>query len=364
VDDPEKRFTELYDEHHRRVLAYALAHVGRDTAEDVASETFLIAWRRLDDVPDTPLPWLLGVARNLLRRQRDGGNRRRALADRVAALTTPEDLAAWDVADRVIERDSALAAIASLCSGRSWYTDERTSSYVDQLLGRPQKTKTGHIRPPAVTKLPYGGFVSTGQETWIARDGSDRSRTITGIGFQTTFPTKEDEAKWKAAGSPDLLTPQKRSVNDYDIPLHFTIGGRQVTMAALWKLPTSAPGLEAELKRRWRADHAEADGFTLYVWGTAPDLLAGPITPGTKAALYRVLAGMPGIRNVGTTKDRLGRTGTALALPDSDGESRLIVDQRSGELLAHESWAKGARYPRLSEAYRSMGWAGGLSDRP
>jgi RNA polymerase sigma factor (sigma-70 family) len=114
VDDPEKWFTEVYDEHHRRVFAYALAHAGRDTAEDVASETFLIAWRRLDDVPDTPLPWLLGVARNLLRQQHDGGNRRRALADRIAALTTPEDLAAWDVADHVIERDSALTAIASL----------------------------------------------------------------------------------------------------------------------------------------------------------------------------------------------------------------------------------------------------------
>ena len=156
-------------------------------------------------------------------------------------------------------------------------------------------------------------------------------------------------------------------MNNYDIPLHFTIGGRQVTMAALRKLPTSAPGLEAELRRRWKADRAagtDGDGFTLYVWSTAQDLLAGPITPGTKAALYRVLAGLPGIKNVGTAKDRLGRTGTALALPESGGESRLIVDQRSGELLAHESWAKGARYPRLSQAYRSMGWAGGLSDRP
>ena len=114
MDDPEKWFTDLYDEHYRRVFAYALANAGRDSAEDVASETFLIAWRRLDDMPDAPLPWLLGVARNLLRRQRDGGNRRRALADRIAALTTPEDLAAWDVADHVIERDSALAAIASL----------------------------------------------------------------------------------------------------------------------------------------------------------------------------------------------------------------------------------------------------------
>ena len=114
MDDPKKWFTELYDEHHRRVFAYALSNAGLDVAEDVASETFLIAWRRRADVPDPPLPWLLAVARNLLHQQRDGGNRRRALAERIAALTTPEDLAAWDVAEHVVERDSALAAIAGL----------------------------------------------------------------------------------------------------------------------------------------------------------------------------------------------------------------------------------------------------------
>jgi RNA polymerase sigma-70 factor (ECF subfamily) len=60
------------------------------------------------------LPWLLGVARNLLYKQRDSGYRRRALADRVAALTTPQDLAGWDVAEHVVERESALAAVAAL----------------------------------------------------------------------------------------------------------------------------------------------------------------------------------------------------------------------------------------------------------
>jgi RNA polymerase sigma-70 factor, ECF subfamily len=114
VDDPESWFTALYDRHHPRVLAYALTHADQGMAEDVSSETFLIAWRRLDDIPDPALPWLLGVARNLLHKQRDGGRRRERLADRVSALTTPADLAGWDVAEHVVERDAALAAIASL----------------------------------------------------------------------------------------------------------------------------------------------------------------------------------------------------------------------------------------------------------
>ncbi|MFB9833038.1 RNA polymerase sigma factor [Actinoallomurus acaciae] len=114
MDDPQKRFTELYDENYRRVLAYALTHTEAHTAEDVARETFLIAWRRLADIRDPALPWLLGVARNRLYKQRDGGYRRHALADRIVAMTTNDDLIAWDVAEHVVERDSALTAVAGL----------------------------------------------------------------------------------------------------------------------------------------------------------------------------------------------------------------------------------------------------------
>lgn len=116
MDDPASRFTRLYDDNYRRVLAYALTHAEPHTAEDIASETFLIAWRRLGDVRDPGLPWLLGIARNLLRKQRDSGYRGRALAARVQALTSPADLAAWDVAEHVMERAAALAAVRSCWS--------------------------------------------------------------------------------------------------------------------------------------------------------------------------------------------------------------------------------------------------------
>jgi RNA polymerase sigma-70 factor (ECF subfamily) len=114
VDDPLERFTGLYDRYYRNVLRYALQHAEPGSAEDVASETFLIAWRRLVDVPDPPLPWLLGVARNLLRKQAAAGHRRRRLADHVAAMTSPADLVAWDTSEHVTERAVALQVLASL----------------------------------------------------------------------------------------------------------------------------------------------------------------------------------------------------------------------------------------------------------
>ncbi|GIH92264.1 RNA polymerase sigma factor [Planobispora siamensis] len=114
MNDPEERFTELYDRHCRDVLGYVLLRTEPSLAEDVCSETFLVAWRRIAELPEPVLPWLLGVARNLLAKQRDSRFRRQALIDRITALSTPRDQVAWDVAEHVVDRDAALAALASL----------------------------------------------------------------------------------------------------------------------------------------------------------------------------------------------------------------------------------------------------------
>ncbi len=60
-----ERFTALYDEYYRRVHAYAVSRAGRQLADEVTSEVFLIAWRRRPDLPEPGLRWLLTVARNV-----------------------------------------------------------------------------------------------------------------------------------------------------------------------------------------------------------------------------------------------------------------------------------------------------------
>lgn len=79
------RFEDLYRAHAGRVRAYALRRTAPAAADDVVGEVFLIAWRRLDDVPDEPLPWLLGVARRVLANRRRGELRASALQDRLAS---------------------------------------------------------------------------------------------------------------------------------------------------------------------------------------------------------------------------------------------------------------------------------------
>lgn len=79
-------FTAMWRQNAPRVMAYALRHVDSDDAEEVVAETFLVAWRRLDDLPAQPLPWLLVVARNTIRNQRRSAHRRTALQEQMARL--------------------------------------------------------------------------------------------------------------------------------------------------------------------------------------------------------------------------------------------------------------------------------------
>ena len=81
TDTPEARFEALYAEHYRQVLGYVLRRAPATVATDVVADVFLVAWRRLERVPDEPLPWLLGVARKVLANERRGGRRRAALVD-------------------------------------------------------------------------------------------------------------------------------------------------------------------------------------------------------------------------------------------------------------------------------------------
>lgn len=75
----------LFTSHAADVYAFALRRTSRSAAQDAVSETFLVAWRRLDSVPEAPKPWLLGVARRVLANQRRAEGRQIALRTRLGS---------------------------------------------------------------------------------------------------------------------------------------------------------------------------------------------------------------------------------------------------------------------------------------
>jgi RNA polymerase sigma factor (sigma-70 family) len=114
VDEQEARFTRLYETYYRNVFGYVVLRVAPQVAEDLTGEVFTVAWRKIDEIPERALPWLLGVARNLTRQSHGAASQTRGLVDRLAGLTADADLHAWDAADHVIARDQALAALRTL----------------------------------------------------------------------------------------------------------------------------------------------------------------------------------------------------------------------------------------------------------
>ena len=92
VEEPsssEQRLAALFEAHGRAVYAFARRRGTAADAEEVVSETFLVAWRRLDDVPDDALPWLLGTARRCLANVTRSQARQSAL--RLRLTTTYDD---------------------------------------------------------------------------------------------------------------------------------------------------------------------------------------------------------------------------------------------------------------------------------
>ncbi|MEV5748040.1 sigma-70 family RNA polymerase sigma factor [Actinoallomurus sp. NPDC052308] len=114
MDDDRARFTELYDAYRMRVWAYAASRVGGQAADEVVSETFMVAWRRFAEMPAASLPWLLGVARNVIRDSVRAQTRRDSLA---AELRTWMREAESDVADGVVDRMTMLRALTELPDG-------------------------------------------------------------------------------------------------------------------------------------------------------------------------------------------------------------------------------------------------------
>jgi len=85
-ESDETRFQTIFEANFHSVLGYALRRTATSAdAADVVSETMLIAWRRLDQVPsgDSARPWLFGVARRVLANQRRGIGRQERLGDRL-----------------------------------------------------------------------------------------------------------------------------------------------------------------------------------------------------------------------------------------------------------------------------------------
>ena len=83
---PEETFRGLFAQHYGTVYGYCVRRIGRDDAADATSDVFAVAWRKIRRLPGEPetLPWLYGVARNVVANHRRSQARRTRLDARMA----------------------------------------------------------------------------------------------------------------------------------------------------------------------------------------------------------------------------------------------------------------------------------------
>jgi RNA polymerase sigma-70 factor, ECF subfamily len=124
----------MCDAHTAAVFAYALRRTSPEDAADVVAETFLVAWRRLDDVDErTALPWLYAVARRVLLSQQRATRRQHEIAQRVAA-EPPEAPETAPGSPRVLEALASLSeAEREVLMLTAW--EELSSSEAARVLG-------------------------------------------------------------------------------------------------------------------------------------------------------------------------------------------------------------------------------------
>ena len=117
VDDPAEEFRALFDRHLDPVWRYARRRCeSAEDADDIAAETFAVAWRRQRELPpaDEVGLWLFGVARRVLANQRRTAERQGRLHLRLAEVAATEP-SMGEPADTGSNLDRSLAhALAQL----------------------------------------------------------------------------------------------------------------------------------------------------------------------------------------------------------------------------------------------------------
>ncbi|MGI5490913.1 CU044_5270 family protein [Microtetraspora malaysiensis] len=146
-----------------------------------------------------------------------------------------------------------------------------------------------------------------------------------------------DEEAWRRDGSPITW---KRPVNGSTVSLStepdkgevfpmkgqatFRLAEQRLSYEQLQRLPADAAGLKTWLEKAARAAKASDDIVDSYVTASLTTLLRDlPVPKEVRAAAYKLLPTMPGVRSLGTIKDSQGRTGEGLSI--DHGQTRLKV---------------------------------------
>ncbi len=153
MGDAKVKFAALYDAHHAQVVSYCNRRSAPDSAEDLVSEVFLTAWRRIDDAPsgERALPWLYQIAFNVAGNHWRGRDRRHRVLEKLRTVRTRTST---PLADSVEVRDEVrrvLVAAENLRDGdieilRLFHWEQLTVAEIATVLDLSVNTAKQRLR--------------------------------------------------------------------------------------------------------------------------------------------------------------------------------------------------------------------------
>lgn len=111
-----ERFRSVYLAHYQQVYLYFRRRTDIENARDGTADTFLVAWRRFDELPgeDRTLPWLYGTARRVLANQWRSRRRSDRLQEKLTGLGSNPQPGPEDVVVPAVHVQAVLDALARL----------------------------------------------------------------------------------------------------------------------------------------------------------------------------------------------------------------------------------------------------------
>ncbi|MEE1665311.1 CU044_5270 family protein [Streptomyces sp. WAC07094] len=205
---------------------------------------------------------------------------------------------------------------------------------------------------------------STSTSEWSVgvRPGTG-SLMVSGLDSLTEPRTAADKARWRAAGSPGTVrveVAKKAGTGVIGYPMGtgrpmvmktnlndkiYAVGPRNVSYKDLRALPSTSGELRSYLERAYATDNGAESGTSgrsAWMLRQAADLVTMPVKPAVRAAAYRVMADLPGVRVTGRVSDPLGREGVGVDFPVAyptplgTTRERLVVDPSTGAMLSDQ----------------------------
>ena len=175
------------------------------------------------------------------------------------------------------------------------------------------------------------------RQYWAATNPHDGSPDMSQA-LSVRLATSADEAAWRRDGSPRVWKDVGQSVGlaepvgvseGWLLPLSaapgkltaltaaygsqpFNVGDKSLSLRQLRALPADPARLKTLLLAGW-SPAAGLGSTTSYLFQTIPAVLEMPVTPAVRAALYTLLASLPGVRSLGAVTDVAGQAGVAVA---------------------------------------------------